>query len=216
VFSVTKGIVDLHHGKISVHSAGEGCGSTFVVDLPVRRKKITSIESNWDRKYEYLESNTPSAPAAITITRSASVVSSSSTLRVLVVDDAALNRKMLRNLLRTRCDLIHEAGDGVEAVERVAEALLYRRAYHVVLMDNLMPNKCGPAAAAEMRAMGYKGMIVGVTGCASPHEVQLFQSHGADCVLQKPLQVDVVDQLLSGKYDSVNESMGSLTILCWL
>ena len=33
--TVTKGIVDLHGGKISVSSEGEGHGSTFTVELPV-------------------------------------------------------------------------------------------------------------------------------------------------------------------------------------
>ena len=35
---ITKGILELHHGKIRVFSDGEGSGSTFVVDLPMTRK----------------------------------------------------------------------------------------------------------------------------------------------------------------------------------
>ena len=35
MFSVTKGIVALHGGTISVHSQGEGHGSTFAVELPL-------------------------------------------------------------------------------------------------------------------------------------------------------------------------------------
>ena len=35
---ITKGIVDLHHGKIRVFSKGEGTGCTFTVDLPMTRK----------------------------------------------------------------------------------------------------------------------------------------------------------------------------------
>ena len=32
---ITKGIVDLHSGNISVHSEGEGCGATFRVEIPM-------------------------------------------------------------------------------------------------------------------------------------------------------------------------------------
>ena len=31
---ITKGIVDLHQGQISVYSEGLGCGSSFTVELP--------------------------------------------------------------------------------------------------------------------------------------------------------------------------------------
>lgn len=33
--ALVKSLVDLHHGKVSVHSAGQGCGSEFVVELPL-------------------------------------------------------------------------------------------------------------------------------------------------------------------------------------
>ena len=45
---ITKGIVDLHEGEISVHSDGEGCGSVFTCKIPMWR--------NYDDFIEYLES----------------------------------------------------------------------------------------------------------------------------------------------------------------
>ena len=36
---ITKGIVDLHDGKVSVHSEGLGLGSSFTVELPMTRKQ---------------------------------------------------------------------------------------------------------------------------------------------------------------------------------
>ena len=41
-----------------------------------------------------------------------------------------------------------------------------------------------------MRAGGYKGLIIGVTGAAEADDVAVFEEHGADLVLEKPLQVD--------------------------
>ena len=37
---LTKGIVDLHEGKIGVWSAGEGHGATFTLELPLMRKSL--------------------------------------------------------------------------------------------------------------------------------------------------------------------------------
>src|SRR4029453_8445114 len=35
--ALVKGLIDLHHGTIEVQSAGEGCGSEFIVTLPLDR-----------------------------------------------------------------------------------------------------------------------------------------------------------------------------------
>ncbi|OCF75572.1 hypothetical protein I204_04429 [Kwoniella mangroviensis CBS 8886] len=67
-------------------------------------------------------------------------------LLVLVVEDNAVNRKILTTMLkRTSCQFA-EAADGVEAVDRF-------NSFHpdLVLLDITMPRKDGFAAAAEMR-----------------------------------------------------------------
>lgn len=37
--ALAKGLVELHHGTIEAHSAGEGCGSEFIVSLPLHREE---------------------------------------------------------------------------------------------------------------------------------------------------------------------------------
>ncbi|WRT66765.1 uncharacterized protein IL334_003728 [Kwoniella shivajii] len=67
-------------------------------------------------------------------------------LKVLVVEDNAINRKILTTMLkRTSCEYV-EAADGFEAVDRFSS-------FHpdLVLLDITMPRKDGFAAAAEMR-----------------------------------------------------------------
>jgi CheY-like chemotaxis protein len=100
-------------------------------------------------------------------------------LRILVVDDSKANRKMLLKMLRM-CG--HEgtgAEDGLEAVKEIS--LMMRKAksrkevdeaespvvliqYDVVLMDYCMPRMDGPQASINIRAMGFKGPIIGITG----------------------------------------------------
>ena len=92
-------------------------------------------------------------------------------LDVLIVDDSYLNRKLLLKLLRKDGHNCEEAEDGLEAVAQVA----YRMkcdietggqdpGFDVILMDNVMPNMDGPTATKQIRDMGYKGIIFGVTG----------------------------------------------------
>ncbi|WWD18838.1 hypothetical protein CI109_103293 [Kwoniella shandongensis] len=73
-------------------------------------------------------------------------IKSKNPLKVLVVEDNAVNRRILTTMLkRTACEYV-EAVDGVEAV---AQFRSFRP--DLVLLDITMPRKDGFAAAAEMR-----------------------------------------------------------------
>lgn len=54
-----------------------------------------------------------------------------------------------------------------------------------------MPIKDGPTATAELRAMGYTGAIVGVTGTGLTTDVEYFLRSGANKVLLKPLDMKI-------------------------
>ena len=120
-------------------------------------------------------------------------------LRVLVVDDAATNRKMLCRLLQHKYVTL-EAEDGQEAVDMVLASLDTDHSIQVVLMDNHMPRMDGPTASKLLRERGYTGVIIGVTGNTLPEDIEHFMSHGADKVLPKPVDTDVLDQTIAGTY----------------
>ena len=61
--------------------------------------------------------------------------------------------------------------------------------YDIILMDFVMPEMDGPTATRELRSMGYKGPIFGVTGNALPADIDHFLSQGADRVFTKPLNL---------------------------
>lgn len=46
--SLVKGLIELHNGKVSVHSKGPGHGSTFTLQLPLRAKVAPSVASICD------------------------------------------------------------------------------------------------------------------------------------------------------------------------
>jgi CheY-like chemotaxis protein len=92
-----------------------------------------------------------------------------SSYEVLIVDDSRLCRKMLQKCLRADGHTCYEAEDGLEAIAMVKERIDHARGgggrpFDAVLMDFIMPNMDGPTATKEIRALGYKAPIFGVTG----------------------------------------------------
>ena len=64
----------------------------------------------------------------------------------------------------------------------------------------VMPNMDGPTATAEIRSMGFKGPIFGVTGNALTSDIQLFIERGATNVFLKPVDMNALDRALRGKF----------------
>ena len=117
---------------------------------------------------------------------------------VLMVDDSIPTRSMLSKLLQSRCRKLDQAGDGVEALRMVEMSKDADDPYDIILMDSEMPNMNGPAATRLIREqLGYKGLIIGVTGNALPDDIANFKDHGADDVLVKPLKINQFDEVLS-------------------
>jgi CheY-like chemotaxis protein len=94
-----------------------------------------------------------------------------------------------------------QAADGLAAVREISSMLMKRQKgdvqynqYDAVLMDSEMPKMSGPEATREMRAMGYLGPIIGVTGNTDHTE---FNDAGADRVLLKPVNLADVKKALA-------------------
>lgn len=119
--------------------------------------------------------------------------------RILIVDDAPSNRKVVNHLLRDKIAHRDEAQNGLAACEMVQASLTAQRPYDCVLLDYFMPEMDGPGAARRMREMGYTGLIVGVTGNNDVADIALFQQAGVNHVVVKPLDANAFWKILSGK-----------------
>ena len=144
---ITKGIVDLHQGEISVHSEGLGYGSTFTVELPMERViRTTDTVAPLDRsmrRSNYISNSMPSLslPQGVGNTNQLVIKESITPVyQLLIVDDSPLNRKMLQRILRAAGHTCDEAEDGVIAVAKVKEMMSSSaKAYSAILMDFVMP-----------------------------------------------------------------------------
>jgi len=219
---VSKGIIDLHGGRIGVYSEGENMGTTFYFEVPVVQGQGAPQEDYHFRGQEFLLQGSQKAaqkkysvnkfcvtPSDLVVEASADVEGvggsrandTSNRAKVLIVDDAATNRKMLRLLLARRRYQTEEAEDGLQGVQMVKQRI--ERGiipYDAIIMDFIMPNMDGPTATARIRALGYNGVIVGVTGNAMQNDIQTFLGKGADKVLNKPLDIDEFVAAVVGKF----------------
>ena len=132
---ISKKIVDMHGGSIGVRSEGEGKGSTFNFTLPIaRRAEVHDINdaetgsSNPNASESWQEDAAASGGVGIVEENATALEKDDEVLRldslsVLVVDDSALNRKLLVKRLERQGYSVFEAGDGDVAVEFINGAL---------------------------------------------------------------------------------------------
>ena len=107
-------------------------------------------------------------------------------LKLLVVDDSGMSRKMMCRILKSDGHSVDEAEDGEKAVA----AVKLNASYDAILMDSHMPKMNGPEAANIMRLLGYKGVILGITGDTADKDLDNFLRHGASKVLIKPVDLN--------------------------
>ena len=128
---------------------------------------------------------------------------------ILVVDDSLSNRKLLCKLLQSQGHTCDQAVDGTDAVKQVRNSWIHNRhdsndkkksKYDIICMDYQMPLMDGPTAVFEIRAMGFDGLILGVTGNAVKSDIELFKFKGADDVVIKPVNVEILKRALMLKH----------------
>jgi len=144
------------------HEDNPGGGSVFWLDLPIVAGGPVP------------DSSAPLADAAPT-----------GRLRVLVVDDIAMNRDIA-------CAFLEAAGHEATSADGGAEALkrLETTTYDVVLMDVRMPEMDGMEASRRIRALGTASSsvpIVALTALAFGEQISECKAAGMDLHLTKPI-----------------------------
>jgi signal transduction histidine kinase/CheY-like chemotaxis protein/HPt (histidine-containing phosphotransfer) domain-containing protein len=109
-------------------------------------------------------------------------------LRILVADDADINRELLIELLEKRGHIAMSAADGREAV-----AELEKHDFDVLLIDQEMPNMTGLQATQAIRRREAGStrhqIIIGISGHAAEEDERRFRDAGMDALLAKPVHM---------------------------
>ena len=157
--NLVRRLVELHGGRVEAASQGLGRGSVFTVRLPALAE--TPEE--------------PGPPVAAPV--------ASARKRILVVEDNADNREMMRILLEGSGHEIYEAGDGVSGVE-----LAVQLEPDVVLIDIGLPGIDGYQVAREIRAkLRDRTRLIALSGYGQPKDKKLAFDSGFDDHLLKPV-----------------------------
>lgn len=104
---------------------------------------------------------------------------------ILLVEDNAINRLLLRRFLEAGGHTVTEAADGLEGMARADET-----AFDLILMDISMPRMDGIAATRAIRGGGgpsARTPIFALTAHALPAERARFLAAGMDATLAKPI-----------------------------
>lgn len=116
-------------------------------------------------------------------------------LKILVVDDDDLNRRMMRLILVRKGHDVQVVVNGVEALDAVKE-----QKFDVVFMDLQMPIMDGFEASRRIREWengGLRTYIVALTASYMPEEGQRLFEAGIDNYISKPFEVEHIYKLLS-------------------
>lgn len=177
--AIVKHLVELMNGTINVEST-YGKGTMVTITIP---QKIV------DKRPVSEVSEIPHTESKITDMFTASGV------KVLIVDDNVINRKVARGFLKNYAFDLTEAASGPEAIE-----LVHSNRYDIIFMDHMMPGMDGIEAAEIIRRdCGENGMfpaIIALTANAMEGMREHFLEHGFEDFISKPLDRKELNRVL--------------------
>ena len=107
--------------------------------------------------------------------------------RVLIVDDSALARRNLRQILESANCEVYEAEDGLAALERY-----FLERPDVVLLDLVMRGMYGLDVLEKLRQLDPLAKVVVVSADVQTSSQQLVDQAGAKAFITKPFDRDEV------------------------
>ncbi len=172
--AISKELVELMDGKVGFESA-PGRGSTFW--FTVRLEKQRADATDWFRwKQINLEG-----------------------VRVLIVDDSAMGRRILEEqtaIWKMRTSSAAGASEGLALLRRHAEL---GDPFDLAILDLVMPEMDGLTLARSIRAdpVLRRTRLVMVTGLGMHHEIQAWRESGIDAYLVKPVRQSRLQECLN-------------------
>jgi signal transduction histidine kinase/DNA-binding response OmpR family regulator len=171
--AIVRHLIDLHHGSIVAESAGEEKGSTFRIDLPLRRPasilKFDARSKRKDNGYSIEQSRALDG------------------IKILVVDDEADAREMVSAILKRCGSDVRCSESAAAAVDTVMEWIP-----DLLISDIGMPIEDGYSLIRKVRQLTLKQVkdipAIALTAYASDEDRTLALGAGFQMHLAKPIE----------------------------
>lgn len=167
--SLTKNLVEMHGGRIEALSEGPGCGSEFVVRLP-----LTSGDSLHEENRNSMDTDAMDQG-----------------LKILVVDDNRAAADALAKLLALRGHRTHAVYLGQEAIDTAPA-----HAPDVILLDIGLPDMEGYEVARTLKELGIEATLVALTGYGQESDIRKAEKAGFAHHLTKPAGLAEIEEIL--------------------
>ena len=202
--SICKNLVELLNGKIRVKSEF-GKGSNFVFSIIVshtevnlgntltgqiheEKKNSNSMIQNGKNQIEQLGKKAKTLNKPL-----------SGSLRILVVEDNAINRAVALKSLKLLGLPASAAVDGEEAIKLIKSEI-----FDLILMDIQMPNLDGYECTTQIRRLlsqNDQPVIIAMTATVVSNTEDQFIKKGMDDYLPKPLDIDQLSEKIQSWFE---------------
>ncbi len=178
--AVTKQLVELHGGKISVKSQ-VGVGSQFTFTLPIAQEKVKSVQPIAAR-----DNNRSELIPLSSMQNAVNFANDDQPFKILIVDDEPINRQVLINNLSLYNYTLSEASNGEEALATIENGFIP----DLILLDLMMPRMTGYEVCQILRERfpAHELPIVILTAKNQTENIVEGFTSGANDYLTKPIQ----------------------------
>lgn len=173
--SMVRTLVQMHGGSVMVRSQGLGCGSEFIVELPVSEHVTASEEMLAIDAY-------PARPC-----------------RILIIEDNIDSNPAISGCLTFDGHAVDSAYNGLEGLAMAKDGL-----YDIVVSDIGLPSMSGYEVIRRIRALRLvpEPVCIAMTGYDEPDSVARAEEAGFDHYLVKPVSMKTLEALISKNFPS--------------